>query len=89
MRVINIGKANDQNSPDVDLLAFPNSEIVSRTHACIRREGKVYFLEDLNSINGTFLNQIPITPRFRYVLTNGDLITLGKDNLVSFRFQIY
>lgn len=89
LTVINIGKANDQNSPDVDLLAFPNSEIVSRIHACIRREGKVYFLEDLNSINGTFLNQILLTPEFRYLLTPGDLITLGKDNLVSFRFQIY
>lgn len=89
MTVINIGKANDQNTPDVDLLGFPNSEVVSRIHACIWREGKVYFLEDLNSINGTFLNQIPIAPANRYLLTNGDLITLGKDKLVSFRFQLY
>lgn len=87
--VINIGKANNQNTPDIDLLTFPKSEIVSRIHACIRREGKAYFVEDLNSINGTLLNQIPIVPRNRYLLTNGDLITLGKGNLVSFRFQIY
>lgn len=32
------------------------NEAVSRTHARITREGDVYFLEDLNSTNGTFFD---------------------------------
>lgn len=33
------------------------NEAVSRVHARITKEGDVYFLEDLNSTNGTFLDQ--------------------------------
>ncbi len=41
---------------------IPDGE-VSRQHARIIREGDKVFLEDLDSINGTFLNSAPITGR--------------------------
>ncbi len=51
------------------------SKRVSREHACIRREGRRSILEDLQSTNGTFLNEERLlTPAN---LRDGDRITIG------------
>ena len=52
---------------------------VSRKHAKIRQLGDFFWLEDLNSTNGTFVNNLPIT---RTKIQNGDLITIGAHVLV-------
>ncbi len=50
-------------------------EGVSRNHARIRFDGKDYWLEDLKSTNGTFLNGLAVTrDRLRHL----DVITLGR-----------
>lgn len=36
-----------------------------------------YYIEDLNSTNGTFLNDIPLTPYEKYPLSSGDHISFG------------
>lgn len=48
---------------------------VSRVHARIFRRGKNFFLEDLKSKNGTFLNGKPVTKK--ELLTPGDYIRIG------------
>lgn len=48
---------------------------VSRRHAMIIREGEEYFIEDLNSGNGTFVNGKRVTTRVR--LRHRDRIKLG------------
>ena len=48
--IFRIGSAKDKNE------AIIRSKAVSRHHARISREGNDYYLEDLNSTNGTFLN---------------------------------
>ncbi|PYQ25009.1 MAG: hypothetical protein DMF79_00300, partial [Acidobacteria bacterium] len=51
-------------------------EGVSRMHARIRFDGKSYWLEDLKSTNGTFLNGQAVTrDRLRHL----DVITLGRE----------
>lgn len=35
------------------------------------------FLEDLNSTNGTLLNNAPLTPYVKYPITSGDYVTFG------------
>lgn len=63
----------------------PNSDIhidnlgVSRSHARLMKEGDHYIIEDLNSANGTFVNQTQIT---RQVLKEGDIIHIGKYTLL-------
>lgn len=47
---------------------------VSGEHAQIRREGDCYFIEDLHSTNGTFVNGEFIK---RHLLKNGDKVELG------------
>jgi two-component system cell cycle response regulator len=60
---------DDKNFIVVDL------DNVSRRHACVRcRDGK-YFVEDLDSTNGTYLNDEEI--RAQQPLRSGDLIKVG------------
>ena len=86
--VIHIGKSNSQIPPDIDVSGFPNSEIVSRIHADIRVEGDTYFIEDVGSSNGTYINHIPLLRGNRYRLRLGDRISLGKGDLVTFIFHV-
>jgi pSer/pThr/pTyr-binding forkhead associated (FHA) protein len=51
---------------------------VSGRHARVSREGSEYVLEDLQSTNGTFVNDKPIA---RHTLLEGDIIVLGKHTL--------
>ena len=71
--------------PDIDLDSDDPEAKVSRRHARITlREGE-YFVEDLGSTNGTFVNRGKrLTPGVRQVLNDGDEIIVGKTFL---RFQ--
>jgi len=87
LSVIRIGKPNDQTPPDIDVSGFPDSEIVSRTHANLRVEGDVYYIEDVGSSNGTYVNGLPLPAGNRHRLRPGDRIALGKGDKVSFIFE--
>lgn len=56
------------------------SKRVSREHARIRREGRKLVLEDLNSTNGTFLNEQRVLGS--EILRDGDRIMIGDVILV-------
>ena len=65
--------------PDVDLTNEQGAEKgVSRRHARISRRDDQVFLEDLNSLNGTFLNATRLVPELPYPLKGGDQVQLGK-----------
>ncbi len=88
LSVIHLGKPNDRIPPDIDVAGFPHSEIVSRIHADIRVEGDAYYIEDVASANGTYINNMPLLPGNRHRLRPGDRIALGKGDLVTFIFQV-
>ena len=69
---ITIGR-DAENDIQIDNIA------VSGKHARITKGPGHYFIEDLNSLNGTFVNQEKITKR---VLKENDVITIGKHTLV-------
>jgi len=65
--------------PDIDLTNEQGMEMgVSRRHARIVRRGSQVFLEDLGSLNGTFLNATRLAPELPYPVKDGDLVQLGK-----------
>jgi pSer/pThr/pTyr-binding forkhead associated (FHA) protein len=68
---ITIGR-NGDNELQIDNIA------VSGNHAVIRKEKNHYVIEDLESTNGTFVNQTCVNRR---VLRERDLITIGKHSL--------
>jgi len=86
--VIHIGKPNDRIPPDIDVAGFPDSDIVSRIHADIRVEGDLYYIEDVGSSNGTYINNVSLPVGNRHRLRTGDRIALGKGDKVTFLFQL-
>ncbi len=88
LAVVHIGKPNDRIPPDIDVSGFPDSEIVSRIHADVRIEGDIYYVEDVGSANGTYINNVPLPIGNRHRLRPGDRISLGKGDKVTFLFQL-
>lgn len=86
--VIHVGKPNDKVPPDIDVSGFADSDVVSRIHANLRMEGDGYYIEDVGSANGTYINNMPLAVGNRHRLRAGDRISLGKNDLVTFWFQI-
>jgi len=65
--------------PDIDLTPDGGLEKgVSRRHAKITRKGDELFLEDLGSVNGTFLNGKRLTPYLPHALNDKDEIRLSR-----------
>lgn len=63
--------------PD-NLLVIDNAAVSGR-HARVFREGDRYVIEDLQSTNGTFVDNKPIT---RYTLRDHDAVLVGKHTVV-------
>jgi pSer/pThr/pTyr-binding forkhead associated (FHA) protein len=59
---------------------------VSRRHARIYAREGTCFLEDLDSTNGTFLNDERVTPYLPYAFKNDDMLTFGT---MQVQVQIY
>jgi FHA domain/Double zinc ribbon len=85
--IIHIGKPNNMIPPDIDVSGFPDSDIVSRVHGDIRYEANAFYFEDTGSSNGTYINNIPLASGNRHRLQEGDRISLGKGDKVSFVFH--
>ena len=78
---VNIGRLDPASAsfPDIDLTSDGGLEKgVSRRHAKITRRGSEVFIEDLGSINGTFLNRKKLTPYLPQALKSGDELQLGR-----------
>jgi hypothetical protein len=86
--ILYIGKANDRQPPDIDLSGFPDADVVSRVHARLIVRSGDYYLEDLESSNGTYVNETVLIPFHPHLLTADDRISLGRNNLVSFSFSL-
>ena len=54
---------------------------VSRQHAQILLRGENYFIEDLGSSNGTFLNSKRLPSRVPVPFNEGDVLTVGPHTL--------
>jgi len=77
-----IGRRDEpQSHPDLDL-SFYDPQYISRRHAEITQNGSDYILTDLGSANGTFVNNLQLTPQTPYTLRNGDRIRISGVHLV-------
>ena len=74
--VLSLGKKKEE----VDVVLEDSS--VSRIHARITQEGAEYYLEDLNSTNGTFKNGLRLQPYEKRKLEAGDELKCGRVVLI-------
>jgi serine/threonine-protein kinase len=68
-----------QQVPDIDLSAYGGGQSgVSRVHARLARKQARWYLEDMNSTNGTFVNGERLSPGQVVLLNDGDSIRFGR-----------
>jgi uncharacterized membrane protein YhaH (DUF805 family) len=72
------------NSDAVDIKL--DNRYVSRRHFQVRQDVDVFYLSDLGSTNGTYLNNNKLAPNEEHVVRDGDIVILGS-NAVTLRFS--
>lgn len=77
-----IGRAYKSNQPDIDLGPHGAAKAgVSRQHSRLLRLGDEWYIEDLGSTNGTYVNGAKVAPHQMQKLSSGDLIRCGQIEL--------
>jgi pSer/pThr/pTyr-binding forkhead associated (FHA) protein len=62
-------------------ISIKDDPLVSRKHALIEHSKGCYLLSDLNSTNGTYLNNQPVIGGRKLELKPGDVIRIGKTEI--------
>jgi DNA-binding response OmpR family regulator len=77
---VSFGRApTPQSRHHVDLTRFDAADQgVSRLHMLLHNRDGGFYLEDADSVNGTFLNGYPVRPREPVQVSNADEIRLGQ-----------
>jgi hypothetical protein len=74
-----LGRAGGDAVPNVDLSPYDAQKMgVSRQHAKLTHENATIMIQDLDSVNGTFLNGKRLLPYQPRVLRNDDELGLGR-----------
>ena len=68
------------NSDAVDIKL--ENRFVSRRHFQFRFDSDVFYISDLGSTNGTYLNGNKLNPNEDHILRDGDMIGLGVDEVI-------
>lgn len=80
-KVINLGRIDPASNifPEVDLTPDGvQAQGVSRRHASLFKQGMGVVVEDMGSINGTFVNGKRLDPYLPEPLKDGDTLRLGR-----------
>lgn len=76
---IYIGKKEEMND-----FVIRNNSNVSRRHACISWEDEKYYIQDLQSSNGTFVNGVNIEFGNKHKLKNKDKFVLANEEFIFY-----
>jgi len=73
--------------PDVDLTPVDGKRSISRRHARLRREedGSIVVIEDVGTMNGTFVNGVRLTAGRSFPVKGGDSVVFGT---IQCRFEV-
>ncbi|MBZ0305601.1 MAG: FHA domain-containing protein, partial [Anaerolineae bacterium] len=83
--IIGRAGASGLQTPDIDLTPYGALECgVSRRHAALKIQDEAVFITDLGSMNGTYLNALPLVPGEARIIRTGDEVRFA--NLVT---QLY
>jgi pSer/pThr/pTyr-binding forkhead associated (FHA) protein len=75
---LSVGRARKDEVPTIDLTPYGGHQAgVSRRHSRLLYRDDQWFIEDLDSTNGTFVNGIKIPPRRITPVHEGDVLRFG------------
>jgi len=77
-RSVKINKKIFIGRNDTNDIAIKDDPLVSRKHALIEKIKNFYYVSDMESTNGTYVNNNPIIKNQKIKLNNGDIIRIGK-----------
>jgi pSer/pThr/pTyr-binding forkhead associated (FHA) protein len=78
-----LGRSHGSVQADVDLGPYEAAAAgVSRQHARLTHSNQAWFIEDLNSLNGTYVNEVKLTPGRPALLKHGDVVRCSRLSLV-------
>lgn len=82
---INIDRDETIIGKKADLVdeVVPYNQMISRKHCKVMRNNGVYYIVDLGSVNGTYVNNVKLLPNQSHQMNKGDIIQLADS-----RFQI-
>lgn len=76
--LIGRGDEDSETFPDLDLEPYDDQAKVSRRHAILRISSTGVTIEDIGSLNGTFINRRPrLAVNTRHDIQSGDEIAIG------------
>lgn len=79
LRKLIIGRNDKKEIVDIDLVPFGGYRLgVSRHHAQLELKQGRWFLTDLESNNGTFMNQLELYPLVAYEVPSGTTLQFGE-----------
>lgn len=73
-----VGRPGGRQPVDLDMSFYDPEGFISRNHARITSSNGHYHIVDLNSANGTFVNNTVLIPNKPQTLEHGDRIRLGR-----------
>ena len=71
-----IGKSRQKADCMID------NSAISRAHASISRNGTDYYIEDLSSTNGSYLDSVKLEPGRKYMLHDGSKIKVADEEII-------
>jgi hypothetical protein len=78
---------SSQFQPTIDLIAYKNGGMVSRNHATLCQSGKILYIKDNNSSNGTYIHELNLVPHEYYPLENHSLVYLSRHFPVMIHYR--
>ncbi len=85
--ILRIGAVPEDDQGQNDLVIPDPSRMISRFHCEIHRREKHYYLIDLGSTNGTYLNNRKLKPGQKTPIKRGARFRLGDDCVVKLGFE--
>jgi CheY-like chemotaxis protein len=89
-QAVSIGRASSTRSlkTHLDLTRYDAVNYgVSRLHAILHNQDGNFYIEDLDTVNGTYLNGDPIKPHELVPIKNGDEIRFGQLRMYAYFLQ--
>ena len=80
-----VGRLDKSGNAQSDFCFDASLSFISRRHFRVEKEGSQWVIIDLNSGNGTFVNEEALAPNIRHPLRSGDIVLLSRKQRLKYQ----